>query len=132
MNYAPSYRLLAAMMAIMLIPSVLPMHADEDAARFDLGAELRRQIGYCWRGAENLSKPERVSVVLRFQLTPSGELDGDVTLVSPEADEVSAVAISRATDAILNCAPYNLPKEHYHIWEDVEVTIGPPKNNLVS
>ena len=95
-------------------------------------AKLRRQIGSCWRGAENLSQPERVSVVLRFQLTPSGELDGDVTLVSPEADEVSAVAISRATDAILNCAPYNLPKEHYHIWEDVEVTIGPPKNNLVS
>ncbi len=130
MNCAPSYLLLTVITAIM--PFALPMHADEDNARDGIEAALRRQIGNCWAGTENVSQSERVDVVLRFQLTPSGDLDGDVTLVSPEADEVSAVAISRATDAILNCAPYNLPKEHYHVWDDVEVTIGPPKNNLVS
>ncbi len=92
-----------------------------------LQAALRRQIGYCWNGVEDLPKEDQINVVISMQLNLDGTLDGSAELVSPRRRPVgrSGIPVDLALRAVRQCAPYKLPEDDYEEWKDIEVTIGP-------
>lgn len=94
-----------------------------------LQAALRRQIGYCWNGVEDLPKEDQIDVVISVQLKIDGTLDGSAKLVSPRRRPVgrSGIPVDLALRAVRQCAPYKLPEDDYEEWKDIEVTIGPLK-----
>jgi outer membrane biosynthesis protein TonB len=92
-----------------------------------LQASLRRQIGYCWRGIEDLPKEDQIDVTLSMTLERDGSLAENAKPVSPRTRPVgrSGLAYDLAFRAVSKCAPYNLPEDSYEQWKEIEVTIGP-------
>ncbi len=95
------------------------------------------QVGACWRGTEDLSPEGQIKVVVRVRLGLDGNvLDGPHVLtpepgVALQGDKAEAVA--RAVGALNRCAPYDLPKDMFNWWEELEVTFyQPPKDQLIS
>lgn len=94
-----------------------------------LQAAMRRQVGYCWNGIDDLPKEDQFDVVIRVQLNLDGSLDGNARLVSPRSMPIGrrGVVVQRALTAVRQCANYQLPADDYDEWKDIEVTIGPLK-----
>ena len=94
-----------------------------------LQAAMRRQIGYCWNGVDDLPKEDQFDVVIRVRLNVDGSLDGNVNLVTPRSMPIGrrGVVVQRALTAVRQCANYQLPEDDYDEWKDIEVTIGPLK-----
>ncbi len=92
-----------------------------------LQAALRRQIGYCWRGIEDLPREDQIDVVLRVELNRDGSLASNVDLISPSSRPIgrSGLAVDLALRAVRKCAPYKLPEDDYDQWKLIDVTIGP-------
>ena len=96
-----------------------------------LQAILKRQIGDCWDGIEDLPTEDQIDVEVRMKLAIDGTLAEPVELVSPKGAGLSRykqVAIQKALLAARSCAAYRLPKESYDQWKDIVVTIGPPRS----
>ena len=96
-----------------------------------LQAAMRRQIGYCWNGVDDLPKDDQINVVIRVRLNLDGSLDGNASLVTPRSMPIGrrGVVVQRALTAVRQCANYQLPEDDYDEWKDIEVTIGPLKGN---
>ena len=94
-----------------------------------LQAALRRQIGYCWNGVDDLPKEDQIDVVIGVKLNIDGSLDGSAKLISPRSRPMgrSGIPVDLALRAVRKCAPYQLPEDDYDEWKDIEVTIGPLK-----
>ena len=94
-----------------------------------LQAALRRQIGYCWNGVDDLPKEDQIDVVIGVKLNRDGSLDGSARLISPRSRGIgrSGIPVDLALRAVRKCAPYQLPEDDYEDWKDIEVTIGPLK-----
>lgn len=100
---------------------------DKTGNTASLQASLRRQIGYCWRGIEDLPKEDQIDVTLSMKLERDGSLSENAKPVSPRSRPVgrSGLAYDLAFRAVSKCAPYNLPEDSYEQWKEIEVTIGP-------
>jgi outer membrane biosynthesis protein TonB len=100
---------------------------DRSGSTASLQAAMRRQVGYCWRGIEDLPEEDQINVVVSVQLARDGSLIGNAELVSPRSRPVgrSGFAVDLALRAVRTCAPYKLPEDAYEEWKDIEVTIGP-------
>lgn len=92
-----------------------------------LQAILRRQIGDCWDGVDDLPPEDRINVEVRMRLNSNGTIDGSVEPVGSQRviGRYKQVAVQRALQAARSCAAYRLPKESYEEWKDIIVTIGP-------
>ncbi|MDP1555766.1 MAG: hypothetical protein Q8S09_16660 [Hyphomonas sp.] len=102
---------------------------DRTGNTASLQAALRRQIGYCWRGIEDLPKEDQIDVEIQMKLKLDGTLDGNAELISPRSRPVgrSGLAVDLALRAVRKCEPYKLPEDAYQEWKDIIVTIGPVK-----
>jgi len=102
---------------------------DRTGNTASLQASLRRQIGYCWRGIEDLPEEDQIDVEIAMTLKPDGTLDGNAELVSPRSRPVgrSGLAVDLALRAVRKCEPYKLPEDSYEQWKDIVVTIGPSR-----
>lgn len=100
---------------------------DRTGSTASLQAAMRRQIGYCWRGIEDLPKEDQIDVEIQVYLKRDGSLEGNAELVSPRTRPVgrSGFAVDLALRAVRTCAPYKLPEDAYEEWKDIIVTIGP-------
>lgn len=100
---------------------------DKTGNTASLQASLRRQIGYCWRGIEDLPKEDQIDVTISMKLERDGSLSENAKPVSPRSRPVgrSGLAYDLAFRAVSKCAPYNLPEDSYEQWKEIEVTIGP-------
>lgn len=100
---------------------------DRTGNTASLQASLRRQIGYCWRGIEDLPKEDQIDVTLSMKLERDGSLAENAKPVSPRSRPVgrSGLAYDLAFRAVSKCAPYSLPEDSYDQWKEIEVTIGP-------
>lgn len=100
---------------------------DRTGNTASLQAAIRRQVGYCWRGIEDLPAEDQIDVVIRMELDRAGGLVANATLISPRSRPVgrSGLAVDLALRAVRKCAPYKLPEDAYEQWKDIEVTIGP-------
>jgi len=91
---------------------------------------LKRQIEECWNPIDDLPKEDQIIVEIRVLLEKDGSLKQAAELVSPKSRPVGrkGIAVDRALGAVRKCEAlgrYNLPEEHYEIWKDVVVAIGP-------
>jgi hypothetical protein len=102
---------------------------DRTGNTASLQASLRRQIGYCWRGIEDLPEEDQIDVEIGMKLKLDGTLDGNAELVSPRSRPVgrSGLAVDLALRAVRKCEPYKLPEDSYEQWKDIVVTIGPAR-----
>lgn len=103
---------------------------DRRGATASLQAALRRQIGECWVGVDDLPPEHQIDVVVRVKLARDGSLAESVSVTSPRSRPVgrSGIAWDRALLAVRKCAEignYRLPAEDYDLWKDIEVTLGP-------
>jgi len=89
---------------------------------------FRLAVNACWN-VDPGSEAARATVVVGFNLTKAGRVDGDVRLVSASGGSNSAqsVAFQAARRAILRCqsSGYALPADKYAQWAEVEITFDP-------
>lgn len=91
---------------------------------------VQRHLQRCWRLPDDLPDPDRLVVVVEFQLNRNGTLDGQPQVTSPRNytfDAPMNEAVNRAVRAVRQCDPYPLPDdpivgEHFDIWREQEVT----------
>lgn len=98
-----------------------------EAIGVTLADSIRSQAQRCYRGSADAPDPERLIVVIRVRLNRDGSLDGQPDVFNRHAidqstDRYLRVARDRAMAAIIDCAPYRLPAEHFSIWRRIDVT----------
>lgn len=100
---------------------------DRSGNTATLQAAVRRQIGYCWNGVDDLPKEDQIDVVISIQLARDGSLSAPAELVMPRSRPVgrSGIPVDLALRAVRKCAPYKLPEDDYDQWKSINVTIGP-------
>jgi hypothetical protein len=106
----------------------------EDRARALIRAHMRR----CWRTPVDLPDPDRLVVVVEFDLNRNGTLNGQPRVTSPRAgsytfDRPMSTAVDNALRAVRSCDPYPLADdpvvgEHYDIWRTQVYTFRPQSN----
>jgi hypothetical protein len=106
--------------------------AIEDRARALIRAHMRR----CWRMPIDLPDPDRLVVVVEFDINRNGTLNGQPRVTSPRNytyDAPMRTAVEAAVRAVRSCDPYPLPDdpvvgEHYEIWRSQVYTFRPSAN----
>lgn len=106
--------------------------AIEDRARALIRAHMRR----CWRMPIDLPDPDRLVVVVEFDINRNGTLNGQPRVTSPRNytyDAPMRTAVDAAVRAVRSCDPYPLPDdpvvgEHYEIWRSQVYTFRPSAN----
>lgn len=100
---------------------------DRTGNTASLQAAVRRQIGYCWNGVDDLPKEDQINVVIRLKLARDGSLTNSAELIAPKSRPIgrSGIPVDLALRAVRKCAPYNLPADDYDQWQEIDVTIGP-------
>jgi len=108
--------------------------AIEDRARTLIRAHLRR----CWRMPIDLPDPDRLVVVVEFEINRNGTLNGQPRVTTPRSgsytfDAPMRTAVEAAVRAVRACDPYPLPDdpvvgEHYEIWRSQVYTFRPTTN----
>lgn len=108
--------------------------AIEDRARALIQAHMRR----CWRMPIDLPDPDRLVVVVEFEINRNGTLNGQPRVTSPRQgsytfDAPMRTAVQAAERAVRACDPYPLPDdpvvgEHYEIWRTQVYTFRPQTN----
>jgi hypothetical protein len=106
----------------------------EDRARALIQAHMRR----CWRTPIDLPDPDRLVVVVEFEINRNGTLNGQPRVTSPRQgsytfDPPMRTAVDNAVRAVRSCDPYPLPDdpvvgEHYQIWRTQVYTFRPQTN----
>lgn len=104
--------------------------AIEDRARALVRAHMRR----CWRMPIDLPDPERLVVVVEFDINRNGTLNGQPRVTSPRNytfDAPMRTAVEAAVRAVRTCDPFPLPDdpvvgEHYDIWRTQVYTFRAP------
>ena len=95
-------------------------------------AHLRR----CWRMPSDLPDPERLVVVLEFDVNRNGTLNGQPRVVSPRNytfDQPMRTAVDAALRSVRQCDPYPFPDDPivgdcYEIWRTNEYRFGLRQN----
>lgn len=108
--------------------------AIEDRARALIRAHMRR----CWRMPIDLPDPDRLVVVVEFEINRNGTLNGQPRVTTPRQgsytfDPPMRTAVEAAVRAVRACDPYPLPDdpvvgEHYEIWRTQVYTFRPQTN----
>lgn len=106
-----------------------PSEATGPALTKDEKEGLRDDVQACWIVDEG-SLVSKVTVTVAMSMTPEGKvLDGSLRLISGEggSDRAKQKAFEAARRAILRCQKkgYDLPKEKYEHWREIEIIFDP-------
>tara|TARA_R110002073_G_scaffold126703_6_gene271637 strand:- start:2171 stop:2974 length:804 start_codon:yes stop_codon:yes gene_type:complete len=87
------------------------------------------QAAPCYRSSVDAPDPERLNVTVSVRLNRDGSLAEPPISVNSGRIRASGnpfwlVAEERSLAAIIACAPYRLPAEHYSQWRHMEVNFG--------
>lgn len=109
-------------------PSGPPLTAGEKDA-------LRVSVQRCWNTGSLSSQALRTTVVVAVSLSEDGKPNiGSIRMVSSSggSDSSSRQAFEAARRAIIRCGArgYNLPKDKYAQWRDIEMTFNPEKMRI--
>lgn len=93
-------------------------------------AMVQAQVERCWSPPAGAKDAEDLIVKIRIWLTPEGELIRPPQILSQgffsaAEDSFYRVAAESAARAVRRCAPYNLPKELYEEWDDIDLNFDP-------
>ncbi|MCP5075092.1 MAG: hypothetical protein GY947_17600 [Rhodobacteraceae bacterium] len=83
----------------------------------------------CWNVPVGVQNAGDLVVVLAVELTPDGALAGSPKLIEPSGTPQGTTqqAYEAGRRALIRCAPYNLPREKYEQWRQLEVVFNPKK-----
>ncbi len=94
---------------------------EEDLLKGRISAQLRE----CWRlpgGGGGSSIPV---VTVKWQLNRDGSLRGSPKVVGRRSSPAFQVAAENAVRAVVQCAPYRLPKDKYEAWRSITWDFDP-------
>ncbi len=116
------------------LPKIRSRVAELDRARLtaSLRDAMRSQIERCWIIPAGARDAERLTIKIRIFLNPDGSLARPPEIVDQArmyrpGQEYFRVAAESARRAVQKCAPLKLPREHYDIWRESELTFDPSK-----
>lgn len=93
------------------------------------------QIYRCWDNVVDLPNPETLNVRLQVTLDEDGNVQDRIRLLEPAREPLGRdpmrVAIERARRAVHKCAPYQLPRQDYALWQSITVSLGPRFGDVV-
>jgi colicin import membrane protein len=93
-----------------------------------LGSMMKRAVSQCWNINSGLEGIDRVVVDIEIKLKPDGHLRGPPKVVSRGGGAIFQDAANNAMRAIVQCEPYQLPKQLYKGgWDHMVVTFDPQK-----
>lgn len=106
-----------------------PSEAEGPALTKDEKEGLRDDVQACWIVDEG-SLVSNVTVTVAMSMTPEGKVKGgSLRLISGEggSDRAKKIAFEAARRAILRCQKkgYDLPKEKYEHWREIEIIFDP-------
>ena len=105
-------------------PSPVPLTAAEATG-------LILNIQRCWSLPVGVENAASLKVVVGFDLTREGFVEGIPTLVEPFAATGNIQqAFEAARRAVLQCQPYILPVDKYDTWKKLEIEFNP--QNMVN
>ena len=95
-----------------------------------LEAMVRAQVERCWSPPSGAKGAEDLVVKIRIWLTPDGQLIRPPQILSQSffssaQNSFYRVAAESAARAVRRCAPYNLPKERYDQWGEIDLNFDP-------
>lgn len=95
-----------------------------------LEAMVQAQVERCWNPPAGAKDAQDLVVKIRIWLTPEGKLIRPPQILSQSffssaQDSFYRVAAESAARAVRRCAPYNLPKEHYDQWGEIDLNFDP-------
>jgi hypothetical protein len=104
------------------VPSGPPMTGSEKGA-------LVLAVQRCWTPPIGVQNAADLVVVLSIELTKDGKLKSSPTLIEPKGaqSDLVKVAFRAGRQALIACAPYDLPKDKYEHWRQIEVVFDPKK-----
>ncbi|WP_154444446.1 hypothetical protein [Halovulum marinum] len=104
------------------VPQGPPLTAGEKDA-------LRLAVQRCWNVPAGLANAEDLRVVVAVELAPDGRIIGAPRLIEPTSSSRPEirVAFEAARRALLRCQAggYQLPREKYAQWKNLEVAFDP-------
>lgn len=93
-----------------------------------LGSIMKREVARCWNINSGLEGIDRIVVEVEIRLRPDGRLDGQPKVVSRGGGAIFQDAANNAMRALVQCEPYNLPKQFYKGgWDHMVVKFDPQK-----
>ncbi len=86
-------------------------------------------VQQCWNVPVGLQNASDLVVVLAVELTPDGALVSSPTLIEPSGTPQGTTrqAFEAGRRALIRCAPYDLPRDKYEQWRQLEVVFNPKK-----
>jgi len=84
-------------------------------------------VQQCWNPPIGVQNAGDLKVTLLVELDEQGKLKGSPKLLRPSGGPQGVVkqAYEAGRRALIRCAPYNLPKDKYEQWKEIEVTFNP-------
>jgi hypothetical protein len=98
---------------------------DAPTALSDELRALVAQAKRCWSLPEGWSDPGQVSVTVGFVLDRDGAVRGPPKVIEFSASELGKAAADSAVRAVLECGPFELPKDKYEQWREVQLRFTP-------
>lgn len=84
-------------------------------------------VQQCWNPPIGVQNAADLKVTLLVELDEQGKIAGGPTLLSPSGSPQGVVkqAYEAGRRALIRCAPYDLPRDKYDQWREIEVTFNP-------
>lgn len=93
-----------------------------------LGAMMKRAVSRCWNINSGLEGIDRIVVDVEIRLKPDGRLQAAPRVVSSGGGGLFADAANSAVRALVQCEPYDLPRDLYEGgWDHMVVTFDPQR-----
>lgn len=86
---------------------------------------LRGQVAQCWNPPMGAAGAEDLTVRLQFNLSRTGEVEGQTRVLNSSNNPAFKAAASSAERAVFRCGPYSLPAAKYEAWETVILNFDP-------
>ena len=94
---------------------------EEDLLKGRISAQLRE----CWRLPGSGGGASIPVVTVKWQLNRDGSLRGVPKVIGRRSSPTYRVAAENAVRAVVQCAPYRLPKDKYEAWRVIEWDFDP-------
>ena len=89
---------------------------------------LQQLVGECWNPPTGASNAEDLKVRVRILFNVDGELARPPEIMDKgrmNSNSFYRVAAESAARAIRRCAPYELPKDKYELWKEIDFMFDP-------
>jgi hypothetical protein len=89
---------------------------------------IQSQMSACWRIDAGAQSAKDMVVKIRVRLNPDGSVIGQPMIQNGSRmanDSFYRSAAENARRAILECQPFQLPRQDYELWQDLVLKFDP-------